>query len=59
MKGDYFGWFLVFVILGLFFAFGFGAGRDSYKHDTFDCTNTCGGKHSIQYANKACYCEAK
>jgi hypothetical protein len=32
------------------------------KFDTFDCTNTCGGKHSIQYYvenNKVCYCEVK
>ena len=32
-----------------------------FQHDTFDCTNTCGGKHSIEsYVgnNKVCFCEA-
>ena len=54
--------FLLVLILVLTFAFGYGAGQSSYKHDVFDCTNTCGGKHSIQYYvdnNKVCFCEAK
>jgi hypothetical protein len=54
--------FLLVLILVLCFAFGYGAGQSSYKHDTFDCTNICGGKHSIQYYvenNKVCYCEVK
>ena len=63
MSGDYVV-FLFVLILDLIFAFalGLGAGQASYKHDTFDCTNTCGGKHTIQYYvdnNKVCYCEAK
>ena len=62
MNGDYFVGFLVFVILSVFFMFGYGAGQSVYKHDVFDCTNTCDGKHSIQYYvdnNKVCFCEAK
>ena len=54
---------LVFILdLSLALALGYGAGQSSYKHDTFDCTNICGGKHTIQYYvenNKVCYCEAK
>lgn len=48
-------------VLGIFalgiFVMGFWSGLMIYKHDTFDCTNTCAGKHSI-YTNNVCYCEA-
>ena len=43
------------IVLGLFIL-GFCSGP-IYKHDTFDCTNICDGKHSI-YTNNVCYCEA-
>jgi hypothetical protein len=59
---NYAGGVLIVLILGLFFAFGFLAAKSNYQHDTFDCTNTCGGKHSIQYYvdnNKVCFCEVK
>ena len=62
MGGDNLVGFAIFLILGLFFGLGYGAGQSSYKHDVFDCTNTCDGKHSIQYYvdnNKVCFCEAK
>lgn len=62
MNGDNFVASLIVLILVLTFAFGYGAGQSSYKHDVFDCTNTCGGKHSIEYYvdnNKVCFCEAK
>jgi hypothetical protein len=62
MSGDNLVVFLILLILAIFFAFGCGAGQSSYKHDTFDCTNICGGKHSIQYYvenNKVCYCEVR
>jgi len=53
----------VFILdLSLALALGYGVGQSSYKHDTFDCTNTCGGKHSIQYYVdniKVCYCEVR
>ena len=53
----------VFILdLSLALALGYGVGQSSYKHDTFDCTNICGGKHSIQYYvenNKVCYCEVR
>ena len=39
------------------FVMGFWSALTMYRHDTFDCTNTCGGKHSI-YNNNICYCEA-
>ena len=61
MSGDNPVVFLLVLILVLL-SLGYGAGQSSYKHDTFDCTNICGGKHSIQYYvenNKVCYCEAK
>jgi hypothetical protein len=48
------------IIVGLFlgvFVMGLWAGLTMYRHDTFDCTNVCGGKHSI-YNNNVCYCEA-
>jgi len=56
--------FLFVFILDLSFALalGYGVGQSSYKHDTFDCTNICGGKNSIQYYvenNKVCYCEVR
>ena len=47
---------LVGIVLGIF-VMGFWSGLMIYKHDTFDCTNTCKGKHSI-YTNNVCYCEA-
>ena len=64
MSGDRADVFLLVLILVLFFALslGYGIGQSRYKHDTFDCTNTCGGKHSIQYYvenNKVCYCEVR
>jgi hypothetical protein len=62
MSGDNPVVFLIPLILAIFFAFGYSAGQSSYKHDTFGCTNTCGGKHSIQYYVdniKVCYCEVK
>jgi hypothetical protein len=52
---------VVVFILCIFAAFGYSAAKAEYQHDTFDCTNTCGGKHSIQYYvenNKVCFCEA-
>ena len=42
------------------FIMGLWAGLTMYRHDTFDCTNVCDGKHSIQYYidnNKVCFCE--
>ena len=64
MSGDNPVVFFLVLILDLFFALalGYGVGQSSYKHDTFDCTHICGGKHSIQYYvenNKVCYCEVK
>lgn len=63
MSGNHPVVFLLLLILFLFFALSLGYGIQSrYKHDTFDCTNICGGKHSIQYYiknNKVCYCEVK
>jgi len=53
---------LVVVFIFIFFALGYGAAKSEYQHDTFNCTNTCGGKHSIEsYVgnNKVCFCEAK
>ena len=46
---------LVGIVLAIF-TIGFWSATNMYKHDTFDCTNLCGGKHSI-YNNNACYCE--
>ncbi len=46
---------LVGIVLG-FFVMGFWSALTNYKHDTFDCTNSCGGKHSI-YTNNVCYCK--
>jgi hypothetical protein len=47
---------LVGIVLAIF-TIGFWSATSMYKHDTFDCTNLCGGKHSI-YNNNVCYCEA-
>ena len=44
------------IVLGIF-VLGFLSALALFKHDTFDCTNLCGGKHSI-YNNNVCYCEA-
>jgi hypothetical protein len=53
------GGLLVFVgIVLAIFVMGFWSALTIYKHDTFDCTNTCDGNHSI-YTNNVCYCEAK
>ena len=49
--------FLVGFVLAIF-VMGFWSGLKIYKHDTFDCTNTCDGKHSI-YNNNVCYCEVQ
>jgi hypothetical protein len=52
---------VVVFILDISAAFGYSAAKAEYQHDTFDCTNTCGGKHSIEsYVgnNKVCFCEA-
>lgn len=49
-----------FLFAGFFmclFLFGFMTGKMLYKHDTFDCTNSCDKKHSIYFDN-ACYCKA-
>jgi hypothetical protein len=40
------------------FIMGFWAGLTMYRHDTFDCTKVCDGKHSI-YNNDICYCEVE
>jgi hypothetical protein len=56
------GGLLVVFILCIFAAFGYCTAKAEYQHDTFDCTNTCDGKHSIQYYinnNKVCFCEVK
>ena len=53
---------LVGIVLAIF-VIGFWSVLTIYKHDTFDCTNVCGGKHSIQHSvnnvKVVCYCEAK
>ena len=50
------------LVLGIFFGLGFWISKSSYQHDTFDCTNVCGGRHSIQHSvnnvKVVCYCEA-
>lgn len=43
------------IVLGIF-VIGFWLALALYKYDTYDCTNLCGGKHSI-YNNNACYCK--
>ena len=53
--------FVIFIFC-IFAAVGYYAAKSEYQHDTFDCTNTCGGKHSIEYYvdnNKVCFCEVK
>ena len=47
---------LIVIFLG-FFLLGFVSAIKLYNHDTFDCTNTCGGAHYV-YSDNACYCEA-
>jgi hypothetical protein len=47
---------LIVGIVLVFFVTGFWTALTLYKHDTFECTNLCGGKHSI-YNNDACYCK--
>ncbi len=55
--------FAILIIFGFslgVFVMGLWAGLTMYRHDTFDCTNVCDGKHSIQYYidnNKVCFCE--
>jgi 6-phosphogluconolactonase (cycloisomerase 2 family) len=50
---------LVGIVLAIF-TIGFWSATSMYKHDTFDCTNSCGGKHSIYNTNtKICYCEVE
>lgn len=46
---------IVGIVLAIF-TIGFWLATSMYKHDTFDCTNTCDGKNSI-YNNNACYCK--
>jgi hypothetical protein len=48
--------FLVFGGIIAIFMMGVWTALTFYKYDTFDCTNSCGGKHSI-YTNNACYCK--
>ena len=45
------------IVLGIF-VIGFLSALAFFKHDTFDCTNTCDGKHSI-YTNNVCYCKVE
>ena len=45
------------IVLGIF-VMGFWSALALFKHDTFVCTNLCGGKHSI-YNNDACYCKVE
>lgn len=40
----------------LLITLGIWLGAASYQHDTFDCTNKCDDKHSIELNHK-CYCE--
>jgi hypothetical protein len=48
---------LMFVGLVLMiYLIGFGVGMKQYSHDTFDCTNSCGGAHSV-YNDNTCYCK--
>ena len=47
---------LVGIVLAIFTICFWSATTSMYKHDTFDCMNSCGGKHSI-YNNNACYCK--
>lgn len=49
----------IFIVCLAAVAIGIGAmmGRAEYPRDTFDCTNTCKGLHSIFNGGK-CYCEA-
>lgn len=50
---------LIGIALGIF-VMGFWSALTFYRHDTFNCTNSCGGKHSIYNTNtKICYCEVE
>lgn len=40
----------------LLITLGVWLGAAPYRHDTFDCTNKCGGAHSIEL-NQTCFCE--
>jgi hypothetical protein len=40
----------------LLITLGVWLGAASFRLDTFDCTNKCGGAHSIAL-NQKCYCE--
>ena len=56
MTGDWFVGALISGLAAMFFGLGHCAAASLYKADTFDCTNKCGGAHSIEL-NQKCYCE--
>lgn len=46
------------ILVTLLIVLGAWAGSASFQRDTFECTNACGGKHSIRF-EKDCYCKVE
>ena len=60
MNDNYAGVLVLAGIVLLNFMIGFWSASAFWKEDTFNCTNTCSGRHSIYNTDtKICYCEAE